>query len=87
MEEIGIPMADGPPRYQLSRDELHTTRQNLSDEHTVVDGPPWYQLSRDELHNTRQNLSCEHTVVDGPPNTTTNRYDKFLQHYNICIYI
>ena len=28
-----------PPQYQLSRDELHTTRQNLSDEQTVVDGP------------------------------------------------
>ena len=33
-------MADGHPQYQLSRDELHTTRQNLSDEHTVVDGNP-----------------------------------------------
>ena len=29
-----------PPRNQLHRDELHTTRQNLSDEHTLLDRLP-----------------------------------------------
>ena len=26
--------------YQLHRDELHTSRHNLPDEHTVLDRPP-----------------------------------------------
>ena len=29
-----------PPINQLHRDELHTTRQNLSDEHTLLDRLP-----------------------------------------------
>ena len=40
-----------PPRNQLHRDELHTTRQNLSDEHSVLDRPP-------PPHRTRSYMPC-----------------------------
>ena len=30
-----------PPTNQLHRDELHTTRQKLSNEHSVLDRPPY----------------------------------------------
>ena len=32
-------LVDGPPHYQ-SRDDLHTTTQNLADEPTLADGLP-----------------------------------------------
>ena len=33
------PSSANAPQYQ-SRDDLHTTTQNLADEHTLADGPP-----------------------------------------------
>ena len=53
-----------PPQDQ-SRDDLHTTTQNLVDEPTLANGPPWYQ-SRDDLHTTTQNLADEPTLANGP---------------------
>ena len=41
------------PWYQ-SRDDLHTTTQNLADEPNLANGPSQYQ-SRDDLHTTTQN--------------------------------
>ena len=52
------------PQYQ-SRDDLHSSTQNLADESILADGPPWYQ-SRDDLHTTTQNLADEPTSADGP---------------------
>ena len=49
------------PQYQ-SRDDLHTTTQNLADEPTLANGPP-YQ-SRDDLHTTTQNLADERTLAE-----------------------
>ena len=49
------------PQYQ-SRDDLHTTTQNLADEPTLANGPP-YQ-SRDDLHTTTQNVADEHTLAE-----------------------
>ena len=70
-------MVDGPP-YQLSGDELHNTRQNLSDEHTVVDGPSntttKSQLTRDEL-NTSMKLLCQ---MD-PPNKNTCLIQQYMK--------
>ena len=57
-----------PPQYQ-SRDDLHTTTQNLADEPTLA--PQWtpqYQ-SRGDLHTTTQNLADEPTLADGSPST------------------
>ena len=43
------------PQHQ-SRDDLHTTTQNLADEPTFGQWNPQYQ-SRDDLHTTMQNLA------------------------------
>ena len=53
------------PKYQ-SRDDLHTTTQNLADEPTLANGPPQYH-SRDDLHTTIQNLADKPTLANGPP--------------------
>ena len=53
------------PHYQ-SRDDLHTTTPNLSDEPTLADGLPHYH-SRHDLHTTTPNLSDEPTLANGPP--------------------
>ena len=55
------------PQYQ-SRDDLHTTTQNLADEPTLANEPHQYQ-SRDDLHTTTQNLADEPTLANGPPST------------------
>ena len=54
------------PQYQ-SRDDLHTTTQNLADEPTLANDPQ-YQ-SRDDLYTTTQNLADEPTLADGPLST------------------
>ena len=50
------------PQYH-SRDDLHTTIQNLADEPTLANGPPQCQ-SRDDLHTTTQNLADEPTLAE-----------------------
>ena len=51
-------LANGPPPWYQSRDDLHTTTQNLADEHTLAQWTPLYQ-SRHDLHTTTQNLTDE----------------------------
>ena len=53
------------PQYQ-SRDDLHTTTQNLADEPNLANEPHQYQ-SRDDLHTTTQNLADEPTLANGTP--------------------
>ena len=55
-------------REYQSRDDLHTTAQNLADEPTLANGPQQYQ-SRDDLHTTIQNLADEPTLADVTPST------------------
>ena len=52
-----------PPWYQ-SRDDLHTTTQNLAGEPTLANGPPRYQ-SRYALNTTKQNLADDPTLANG----------------------
>ena len=50
------------PQYE-SRDDLHTTTQNLADEPNLANEPHQYQ-SRDDLHTTTQNLADEPTLAE-----------------------
>ena len=54
-------------QYQ-SRDDLHTTTQNLANDSTLANEPHQYQ-SRDDLHTTIQNLADEPTLANGRPST------------------
>ena len=58
-----LPMA--PPWYQ-SRDDLHTSTQNLADEPTLANGSPHY-LSRHDLHTSTHNLEDEPTLANRTP--------------------
>ena len=57
------------PRYQ-SRDDLHTTTQNLADELTLADEAPTQYQSRDDLHTITQNMAGEPTLANGTPTST-----------------
>ena len=52
--------------YQ-SRDDLHTTTQNLADEPTLANGPPPVPQQRWLAYSTPQNFADEPTLANGPP--------------------
>ena len=55
------------PQYQ-SRDDLHTTTQNMADEPTLADRPP--RESRiDALNTATPNLADEPSLANDPPST------------------
>ena len=88
IESLGYSITDNPQK-QLHRDELHTTRQNLSDEHSVLDIPP-AQTCTDGLHTTTPTATSStmhiyRSQMDPPSQACTIQQRSIEYHYEFNI--